>query len=205
MAEFVLWTRSLYNSLTSAYGEKRNHRTFVRNGRNGAHSAPRMMQHPDNSGSMIPLWEWGCMRKVSAALACIVLLGCASASSTMLSEDVAVISAEGNGSGDREAVVQNALTEAARLTRAHGYRYFVVLTADNSTRTTTLKDPGVTFFNPSPSNRRSIGPLYGFVQDTYMAPDRTAERIWPRLDIMIRMYREGEIDPSMDGVWAAAE
>jgi hypothetical protein len=87
------------------------------------------------------------MRKPSAVLACIVLLGCASASGTMLSENVAIISAEGSGPGDRETIVQNALAEAARLTKAHGYRYFVVLSADNLSRTTTLKAPGHAYYD----------------------------------------------------------
>ena len=72
------------------------------------------------------------MRKGIAALACMVLLtGCASASSTMLSDDTALISAEGNGASDRDRVVRHVLAEAARLTNANGYRYFVVLTADD--------------------------------------------------------------------------
>jgi hypothetical protein len=146
------------------------------------------------------------MRKVIAAFACVVLLaGCASASSTMLSEDVAIISSEGNGPNDHDKVIHNALAEAARLTSARGYRYFVVLTADDLTRTETLTRPGPTFYNQAPAPGRTFGTISGrlFVPDsTYMVPDETVERVRPALDIMIQMYREGEIEPA-DGVFDA--
>jgi hypothetical protein len=146
------------------------------------------------------------MRRAIAALACIALLGCASASGTMLSEDVAIISAQGHGPGDRDKVIQNALAEAARLTRAHRYRYFVVLAADDVTSTMTLTRPGPIFYNQSPAPGRTFGTLSGrlFMPDpAYMTPDETVERVRPALDITIQMYREGEVEPSMEGVWDA--
>ena len=36
-----------------------------------------------------------------------------------------------------------------------------------------------------------------------MTPDRIEERIRPAMDIIIRMYRPGEIDPGLEGVWDA--
>jgi len=151
------------------------------------------------------VWE-GIMRKVIAALACAVLLaGCASASGTMLSGDTALISAEGNGASDRDKIIRDVLAEAARLTSAQGYRYFVVLTADDLTRTETLKRPGPTFYNQSPAPGRTFGTLSGrlFQPDSpYTTPDLTVERVIPALDIMIRMYREGEIEPA-EGVFDA--
>ena len=146
------------------------------------------------------------MRKAIAALACVVFLtGCTSTSSTLLSEDVAVISSEGKGPSDRDKIIQNALAEAARLTSAHGYRYFVVLSADDLTRTMMVNRPGPIFFNQSPSPGRTFGTISGrlFAPDTtYMSPDQMVERVKPALDIMIRMYREGEIEPA-DGVFDA--
>jgi hypothetical protein len=146
------------------------------------------------------------MHKAVAAFAGFLLLaGCASASGTMLSEDVAIISSEGNGPSDHDKVIQNALAEAARLTSAHGYRYFVVLTADDLTRTMTLRRPGPIFYNQSPPPGRTFGTISGrlFVPDsTYMTPDLKVERVRPALDIMIQMYREGEIEPA-DNVFDA--
>lgn len=150
------------------------------------------------------------MRRASAAFACLLLFGCASASGTMLSENVAIISAEGNAHRDGETIVQNALAEAARLTRAYGYRYFVILTADNLTHTTTLRVPGRTYHDQFTSRWTGALPNAGAISgglltETYTTPDRTEERIWPTLEIMIRMYREGEIEPSMGNVFDAAE
>ncbi len=148
------------------------------------------------------------MRKVVAALACVVLLtGCASASSTMLSDDTALISAEGNGASDRDKVVRDVLAEAARLTSANGYRYFVVLTADDLSQAKTVRIPGRVLYNQSPRSAESFGTYAGRAYATggtaYQTPDRIEERVRPAMDIMIRMYRAGEIEPA-DGVFDAA-
>lgn len=146
------------------------------------------------------------MRNAIGLLACIVLLcGCASATGTMLSEDTALISAEGNGPGDREKVIREVIAEAARLTSTQGYRYFVVLTADDLTRTVTVRIPGRTLYNQPPRASESFGTYAGRAYpagSTYTAPDRKLERVKPAMDIIIRMYRPGEIVQG-DGVWDA--
>ena len=147
------------------------------------------------------------MRKGIVALACVVLLaGCASASSTMLSDDTALISAEGNGAGDRDRVVRQVLTEAARLTSANGYRYFVVLTADDLSHSVTLRIPGRVLYNQPPRAGEAFGTYAGRAYATggqaYQTPDRIEQRVRPAMDIMIRMYRAGEIEPA-EGVFDA--
>ena len=146
------------------------------------------------------------MRKAIALLACVLLLGgCASASSTMLSENTAIISASGNGPSDRDRVVRDALAEAARVTSANGYRYFVVLTADDLTSSVTVVIPGRTIHNLPSRATESFGAYTGRPYATggsnYTTPDRKQERIRPAMDIIIQMYRPGEIEPSMEGVW----
>lgn len=147
------------------------------------------------------------MRNAIASLACVFLLGgCASAASTMLSEDTALISAEGKGPAQRDKVIRDALAEAARLTSANGYRYFVVLTADDLTHTTTVRVPGRLLYNQPPRSNASFGTFGGGAYasgSTYMTPDRKVERIKPAMDIIIRMYRPGEIEPQAEGVWDA--
>ena len=148
------------------------------------------------------------MRNAMAAVACVFLLSaCASASGTMLSEDTAIISAEGNGPSDRDRVIQDVLAEAARLTSANGYRYFVVLTADDLTHTVTMRVPGRLLYNQPPRSNESFGTYTGRAYatggSTYMTPDRKVERIKPAMDIIIRMYRAGEIEPAADGVFDA--
>ena len=147
------------------------------------------------------------MRKVVAALACVVLLtGCASASSTMLSDDTALISAEGNGASDRDKVVRDVLAEAARLTSANGYRYFVVLTADDLSHSVTVRIPGRILHNQPLRTGEAFGAYTGRAYATggqaYQTPDRIEERVRPAMDIMIRMYRVGEIEPA-EGVFDA--
>src|SRR5258705_463909 len=84
----------------------------------------------DSSGTVS--LSLGGMRKIIALMMCAPLLaGCASSSSTMLSDDTAMIAAWGAGLGDRPRVIQATLTEAAKLTRAHYYRYFVILRAED--------------------------------------------------------------------------
>lgn len=147
------------------------------------------------------------MRNAMASLACVFLLtACASASGTMLSQDTAIISAEGSGPADRDKIIRDVLAEAARLTTANGYRYFVVLTADDLTHTVTVRYPGRLLHNQPPRVGEAFGAFTGRAYATggssYMLPDRVEERIKPAMDIIIRMYREGEIEPA-DGVWDA--
>jgi hypothetical protein len=149
------------------------------------------------------------MSKDVAALACALLLtGCASASGTMLSADTAIISSEGTGPSDREKVIRDALAEAARLTNANGYRYFVVLTADDLTHTVTVRTPGRQLYQQAPRSAEGTfgtyaGRAYAVGGSTYQTPDRVQERIKPAVDIMIRMYRPGEIEPQLEGVFDA--
>ena len=147
------------------------------------------------------------MRNAIAALACVFLLGgCASASSAMLSGNTARISAEGTGPGDRDRVIRDLLAEAARLTSANGYRYFVVLTADDLTQTFTVRIPGRVLHNQAQRTNETFGTFSGRANGTggssYVLPDRVEEHIRPAMDIIIRMYRPGEIEPA-EGVWDA--
>ena len=150
------------------------------------------------------------MRKAIAAFACVVLLaGCASAtSSSMLSENTAIVSAEGTGPSDRDKVVRDVLAEAARVTNANGYRYFVVLTADDLTHTVTIRTPGRLLHNPSPRSTEAFGTFssgraYATGGSNYQTPDRVEERVKPAMDIIIRMYHAGEIQRA-DGVFDAS-
>src|SRR5215213_6676427 len=135
--------------------------------------------------------ERGSMRKFIASLACaLFLVGCASASSTMLSDDTALVSAEGHGPRDRDKVVRDALAEAARVTSANGFRYFVVLTADDLTTTVTVLIPGRVLHNQPPRANGSFGAFTGAYAtggSTYTTPERKVERIRPAMDIIIHM------------------
>jgi hypothetical protein len=124
----------------------------------------------------------------------------------MLSEDTALVYATGADPSQREHVLKAALKEAAELTNAHGYRYFVILSATDTTRTVTIPVPGQSYPNET-DHRRPFGATFGHAPErpgnTYTAPDTQVQRVRPGLDIVIRMYRSGEIS-EMDGVWDSA-
>jgi hypothetical protein len=148
------------------------------------------------------------MQRALTSLICVLALtGCASVDSIMLSEDTAMISAEGNGPSDRDRIIRDALAEAARVTTAHGFRYFVVLTADDVTRTMTVTIPGRVLYNQPPRSTEAFGTFSGRAYagaSTYATPERKEERVRPAMEIMIRMYHDGEIEQA-DGVWDASK
>jgi hypothetical protein len=121
----------------------------------------------------------------------------------MLGEDTALVYATGVDPSRREQVLRAALREAAELTSARGYRYFVILSATDTTRTVTIPVPGHSIPNET-DHRRPFGATFGHAPErpgnTYTTPDTQMQRVRPGLDIVIRMYRSGEIQ-EMDGVW----
>jgi uncharacterized protein YceK len=144
------------------------------------------------------------MRKLIAVAACAVLLsGCVSARSTMLTESTAVVTATGAHSNDRDEVVYATLEEAAKLTRMHGYRYFVILMAEDASHGGATKVPGLVL-NYNRNARPAGTPIPGLQHlpsATFKTPDTSMPFITPGLMITIQMYREGEVDPGWQEVW----
>ena len=66
------------------------------------------------------------MTRVAILLA-FALTGCTTASTTMLSENTALINAQDLSTGSRAAVRQKALIAAARTAQARGYDYFGIV------------------------------------------------------------------------------
>ena len=144
------------------------------------------------------------MRRFIAVAACAVLLSaCVSARSTMLTESTAVVTGSGAHPNDRDEVVSATLQEAAKLTRMHGYRYFVILMAEDASHSGTTNVPGLVLHYTWGS--RPVGmPIPGLQHapsETFKTPDTSVSHITPGLMITIRMYREGEVDPGWQEVW----
>jgi hypothetical protein len=142
-------------------------------------------------------------------LACF-LAGCVTpnaADGTMLSADTALISSAGTNLDKRADIVDRALKEAANITTAHGYQYFTILTADNTSTMMTVAIPGQKIQVINQQNNRGFGATnFGggvYPSGIYTTPDRMVTRIKPSLDIIIKMYRQGQIDPNVAGVWNA--
>ena len=144
------------------------------------------------------------MRNFIAVAACAVLLsGCVSARSTMLTESTAEVTARGAHPNDRDEVVSTTLAEAAKLPRMHGYRYFVILTAEDASHWGSTIIPGLVL-NYNRNARPAGTPIPGLQHlpsATFKTPDTSMPFITPGLMITIQMYREGEVDPARQEVW----
>jgi len=147
------------------------------------------------------------MRRFFGLAACVVVLaGCAAAQSTMLTDNTALVSAIANSTAPHDKVIEDALTEAARITRAHGYQYFIILKAEDASRSGTITVPGQQFANQT-AHVRPFGATSLSAPNvsgaTFTTPGKTVPYVRPGVEVTIRMYRQGEIDPRMDGVWNA--
>ena len=148
------------------------------------------------------------MRKAcSIFVAALVAAGCTSTDIVMLSDDTAVVSILGTPAGDRDKVVAGALAEAAKLTRAHGYQYFTIIKGEGLSVKGANYVAGETIpiMNSARASGRPLGPTSSSAPNksgsTYTTPSSAVPYVRPGLAITVRMYRPGEIDPRMDGVW----
>ena len=125
----------------------------------------------------------------------------------MITDDTALISVLGQGAGDREKIFNEAVAEAALATRAHGYRYFVIVdTADASQTGVKIRRGRPVEIQSIPGFARggsalSSNYIAGSGGSNYTAPDQRIPYVRLGLDITIRMYRESDIDPARPGVW----
>src|SRR4051794_11892702 len=121
-------------------------------------------------------------------LACLLLAACAAPKSTMLAENTAAISVVGRSPDDRERVIQDALAEAGKITREHGYQYFIIVRAQDASRSETKFLDDQTVRRSSANNLSKPGA-------NYVTVSRNVTYRRPGLDLTIRMFHEGDIDP----------
>lgn len=122
----------------------------------------------------------------------------------MITEDTALISVLGQNAGNQAKIVDRALLEAARATRDHGYRYFVILdAADASQKGQKLVEDQT--LPAQIATARAFGQTNLSSQylpgATYKTPDRRVGYVRLGLDLTIRMYRDGDVNPQTQGVW----
>jgi hypothetical protein len=150
----------------------------------------------------------GALRKaIRLSVSALLLAGCAGATpnqSMMITEDTALISTVAKNYETKQVLLDEALMEAAKVTRAHGFRYFVVLGAADASAVVTRNIPGQTFIRQN-NTPRAFGTtnLSGTYLPgaTFTTPDQQVKEVRLGVDITIRMYRDGDIDPKRDGVW----
>jgi hypothetical protein len=139
------------------------------------------------------------------AIYSILLAGCTTTQntqSTTITEDTALVSFVGESGDDREKLVDGAISEAAKVTRDRGYRYFVILDTADASQVVARYVPTQILSVQNAARRRNTNANPGSYE--YITPGRTVKELRPGLDIAIRMYREGAIDASREGVWNSA-
>jgi len=142
------------------------------------------------------------MRVFLLAAVSLAIAGCVSTSTAMLDERTAVISGRGSGYSSPAQVQQRVLLEAAQTAQARGFRYFAVISStDQSTRGQIV----------TPGTNQTTGSVFGsctgpFCSGTYsgqttVTPAQVFDFVKPGQDILIRFYREGEVNANARGVW----
>src|SRR5262249_9631632 len=137
------------------------------------------------------------MRKLIPLAVCgILLTGCTSTRSMMITEDTALITVVRQSAEGRASAVDMAIAEAARITREHGFRYFVILDSADASQTGVRVLPGQPIpIVPRQTARNTIFTSFNPPGSTYTTPSERMAYIKLRLDLTVRMYRQGEINP----------
>jgi hypothetical protein len=131
---------------------------------------------------------------VTAALLAGALAGCTSTRTMMVKDDEAILSVQSRTTlVSADAVAYQTLKEAAKVTLEHGYRYFTISGAQDTSRRLSMYIPG---------SAQSSGAVYGYGNSafynsstTYQAP-HTSEFQWAGDRVEIKMFPDG--DPQAD-------
>lgn len=146
-------------------------------------------------------------------LVAATLFGCVRTNTEMLDSSTAVISARGTAFDTPATVIKTTLTEAAQLGQQRGYAYFAIVSARDATRTATIVEHGTTYIRGNMSGTiTGYDQGYGFsgsMNGSYSGvirttPDTLMTLVKPGSDVVVRFFREGEVDPLAPGIWNIA-
>lgn len=144
------------------------------------------------------------MKKLAAVAAALLLSGCVTAETMMLDDRTAIISGSGDEYSSAARVQRRVFVEAATAAQVRGYRYFVIQNSRDTTTTGTRALPTQTYANAQANTN------CGYVACNTSAYGQSQtfgggfqQVIQPGMDVLVRFYREGEVDPRQDGVWDA--
>jgi len=145
---------------------------------------------------------------ITIALSAFVLAGCVRAHTSMLDERTAIISARGTAFDSMAEVQQRVIVDAANTALSRGFRYFVIVNGQDASVRGTAYFPGQTYSNgTATATVNTMGnTAYGtatYSGNSYTTPGTAVGFIKPRENVTVRFFREGEIDPRMQGVWDA--
>jgi hypothetical protein len=141
-------------------------------------------------------------RIIAIALCALALAACVRTSSSMIGPNMAIISGRGTAFDTTAGVSGGTIKEAARITLSHGFRYFAVVAAQNKDRRGMAYLPGQTYTS---GNVTASGNTATWSGNSYTTPGSTVGFIKPGMDVTIKMFHEGEIDPHADGVMDATQ
>lgn len=135
----------------------------------------------------------------------LLLAGCAAATgsqSMMITGDTALITVSSHARETKASLLDRGLREAAAITSSQGYSYFVVLDAAQTLETVRHRRPGETLPNQNNPQRgtfssSNLSATY-LPGATYTTPDEIRRETRLTLDLTIRMYQAGGIDPASD-------
>ena len=137
---------------------------------------------------------------VGACATALALGGCVVSKTAMLDEHTAIISSRGNAFASSADAIQKSLGEAAKTTLSRGYRYFAVVGSQDQTQRGNVMIPGQTTSSGSMS---FMGNTAMYSGSSYTTPAQSIGYVKPGVDLIIRMFSAGEIDPRASGVWDA--
>lgn len=138
------------------------------------------------------------------AVAALSMTACVTAETAMLDERTAIISGRGDEYSSAARVQQRVLLEAAESATERGFRYFLVMSAQDTTRRGIAQMPITTTGQGQATTTCSYGTCRTNAQGNAMTMGGGAyEFTMPGADVQVRFYREGEIDPATPGLWDA--
>lgn len=125
------------------------------------------------------------MTKAIILLLGVAVSGCTTASTRMLGEDTALISARDLSTDSPSAVRKKALVTAAKLARASGYDYFGVVSRNDAVKLNV--------------GEMASGPIGERGATFYGIPVRDIGT-----DLTVRFLREDQLPGNRDGIYAAS-
>ncbi len=146
------------------------------------------------------------MGKTIMGLVCLAaLVACVRVNSNMLDSRTVVISGRGTAFDNAGGVQRAVLQKAAQEAQAAGFAYFRILSSQDETRQGVVVVPGQTYTN-GVATANCIGAFCSgnYSSSSYTTPSSAFGVVKPGVDIYVRFYREGEIDPGTPGVWNVA-
>lgn len=136
------------------------------------------------------------MVRAAAVIATAALLSaCTTSNTTMIAADQAILSVQShNGYVGSDSVFRRTLQEGAKLTLAHGYRYFQMLDAQDTSRTISMVLPGAAQTTGTVS---AYGNSAYYNGTTTYSPAQRVTAQWIGNRVRIKMYTSGTANVEM--------